>query len=458
MKKRIYALIEVKDRELLGKILFGLKMANLGYSIVIGKKNSLYTYQKYLKSGIFYFKGMGKKNIEPMRSLIKNGHKIVGFDEEGLIANQVSGIHNRINKDCMNMVEYFFTVGLNQKMNTLKVYPKYKNKIHQIGNPRFDLMKKKNNYFYNDEVNKIKKKYGKFVLFATQFTLIKNHLYKDILKFIRYGQKDYLKNNWYFIKADFEDQKKIEKKLLAFFNYFPKKNPNIKILIKPHPVEIKEFWDKFLKKINCKNLVLADEKFKTNSYLLASEFNVGTNCHTAIESFIAEKPTVNFRAQKKDSINVSKLIRSISGKDILNISELDKIIINWFNKGIRFRNKLSKKEKKILNLNIKNIYKESFYFFEKKIRSIKVLVKNDKDQYSNFICFIFFKILKKIKNFYHTYNYNKDELDFYSAKFSSLTLDEFNYYVKKFTIALNEDYKKYNVKEIYPGCFCLEKK
>ena len=86
------------------------------------------------------------------------------------------------------------------------------------------------------------------------------------------------------------------------------------------------------------------------------------------------------------------------------------------------------------------------------------MVKNDKDQYSNFICFIFFKILKKIKNFYHTYNYNKDELDFYSAKFSSLTLDEFNYYVKKFTIALNEDYKKYNVKEIYPGCFCLEKK
>ena len=40
-----------------------------------------------------------------------------------------------------------------------------------------------------------------------QFTLIKNHLYKDILKFIRYAQKDYLKNNWYFIKADFEDQK-----------------------------------------------------------------------------------------------------------------------------------------------------------------------------------------------------------------------------------------------------------
>ena len=39
MKKRIYALIEVKDRELLGKILFGLKMANLGYSIVILKKN-----------------------------------------------------------------------------------------------------------------------------------------------------------------------------------------------------------------------------------------------------------------------------------------------------------------------------------------------------------------------------------------------------------------------------------
>ena len=41
MKKRIYALIEVKDRELLGKILFGLKM--LIWVILLNGKKIHYT-------------------------------------------------------------------------------------------------------------------------------------------------------------------------------------------------------------------------------------------------------------------------------------------------------------------------------------------------------------------------------------------------------------------------------
>ena len=85
-KKRIYVILEVKDRELLGKFLFAMKMANLGYSIVIGKKNSLYAHQKYFQSGIFYFKGMEKK-YSTNENLINNGHKIVGFDEEGMVAH-----------------------------------------------------------------------------------------------------------------------------------------------------------------------------------------------------------------------------------------------------------------------------------------------------------------------------------------------------------------------------------
>ena len=142
-KRRIYTVVEVKERELLAKILFAVQMAKKDYSIVLGKKNSLFNYSKLLQTGIFFFKGMGKNNIKPMKKLMKLGHKIVGFDEEGLVMNQVETIPVRINKDCLNMVEYFFTVGKNQKKNTLKVYPKFKNKVHEIGNSRFDLLKKK---------------------------------------------------------------------------------------------------------------------------------------------------------------------------------------------------------------------------------------------------------------------------------------------------------------------------
>jgi len=455
-KKRIYAILEVKDRELLGKILFAIKMSNLGYSVVIGKKNSLYTYQKYLKSGIYYFKGMGKKNIQPMKDLINNGHKIVGFDEEGMVAHDPSIIPNRVNKDCMKMVEFFFTVGAIQQKNTLKVYPEYKNKISQIGNPRFDIIKKINKNFYLDEVNEIKKKYGKFVLFATQLTLLNNHLIKDIYKFFR-NRKNWQDKNLNFFKALHEFETAVEKKWKKFLIDFPKKNPDIKILIKPHPVENREYWVKLLKKIGCQNLILASEEFLTNSYLIASEFTVGSNCHTTLESYILGKPSINLRAKKKDSIFVSKLIRAVASKDILNIEQLDRIIRDWFYKKKKFTYKLAKKRELILDKNVKNTYKESFYFFEKKIRSIKIYPINEMDKYTNPISFMYFRYLKKLKNFYYTRNQSKEEYDFYAKKFSKLSLDEFNFYVRKYVSVLKYDYKKFTVKEIYPGCFCLEK-
>ncbi len=157
MKKRIYSIIEVKERELLGKSLFAVRMANAGYSVVIGKKSRLFRYAKYFQTGVYYFKGMGANNIIPMRNIKNLGHEAVGYDEEGLIMNVVPAISNRVRKECMEMVKYFFTVGQKQLINTLKVYPSYKNKIYAIGNPRFDILKKDVRDFYLDEVQKIKK-------------------------------------------------------------------------------------------------------------------------------------------------------------------------------------------------------------------------------------------------------------------------------------------------------------
>ena len=314
-------------------------------------------------------------------------------------------------------------------------------------------MKKKNNKFYRNEIQALKKKYGKFVFFATNFTMLNNYFFSSnqIMK------KPSVKNNLHIFERDLENQKRINKKLLYFFNYFPKKYPNINIVIKPHPVERKDYWIKLLKKIKCKNLMLADQKFNTNSYLLASEFNVGSNCHTSLESYLCEKPTINIRANKKDNIQISKLIRTVSGKEVLHMKELEKIISDWFNKNKKFRNELSKREKSILYHNVKNIKQESSFFFEKIISTINIQPKIKKDKYSNFFYLKFFSYLRKIKNLYYSFRSTKDELDFFQAKFPGLKLDEFRFYVKEFSNVLNYDFKKLSVKEIYPGCFCLEK-
>lgn len=448
MQKRIYVLIEVKDRELLAKTIFAFYMMKFGYSVVLGKKSSLFAHHKYFKSGIFYFKGMGPKNLKPMKYLKQFGHSIIGYDEEGLVMNQVKSISNRINKDCLNLVDYFFTVGKVQQNNTLKIYPNSKKKIFEIGNPRFDLMKKKYNFFYKEEIKALKEKYGKFVFFPTKFTIINNHLFQTIPKDI--------KNDLDILKNDFEDQKKIKKKLFKFLNTFPKKNPDINIVIKPHPVERKFYWKKILKKINCKNLYL-DDKFSTNALIYASEFNVSSNCHTALESYLAGKPTVNIRSDVKNSQVTSKLIRAISGKEVLHISELDKIILDWFKNNKKFKNNSSFNSKKILNSNIRNIKVEASSLLKQKIDQIKINSRVNTDKYSNLFFFYLFKIIRKIKNFFYNYNKSKKELNFYSIKFPSLIIQEIEEKIEILCKYQNFDKKKVRVKEIYPGCFCIEK-
>ncbi len=451
MKKRIYTIIEVKERELLGKSLFAVKMANAGYSVVIGKKSRLFRYAKYFQTGVYYFKGMGTNNIIPMRKIKKSGHKAVGYDEEGLVMNMVAAIPGRVNKECMEMVNYFFTVGQKQSINTKKVYPNFKKKIYEIGNPRFDVLKKDIRRFYLAETKKIKKKYGNFIFLPSKFTILNNTWIKGVPKSHPKGIGRTV------LEEDFDDQKKIEKKLKKFLKTVPNQHPKIKFVIKPHPVEDPNYWKNIIKRTNSKNVILADRNYSTNAYILASEFNIGSNCHTSLESFLCNKPTVNIRASKKESMVISEVIRAISSKEVLQVEQLNTLIKKWFKKNKKFSMKLTKKKREILNYNIRNVKKDSTFYIKKKIDLININYRNKYDKYSNPFFFKIFEIMNTIINRINKIKLSDSEKKYWTQKFPGLDLQELNHQVSKICSLLKLNKNKFKIKEIYPGCFCIEK-
>ena len=93
-------------------------MANKGYSVVIGKREVSMKMQNFSKKVFFFLKVWSPKNIKPMQKLKELGHKIVGFDEEGLVMNMRDIMPLRVDKTCFNLVDYFFTVGNFQRKNT----------------------------------------------------------------------------------------------------------------------------------------------------------------------------------------------------------------------------------------------------------------------------------------------------------------------------------------------------
>ena len=235
----------------------------------------------------------------------------------------------RINENCLRFCGKIFTVGTKQLDNTLKVYKKYQSKISVIGNVRFDLLKKEFNKFYYDEVEEIKK-YGKFLFIPSTF----NRLHYGMPDMPPSPGRDYM-------QSSYDNQKNLEVKLKEFLFYFPNKYPDIKILVKPHPLGNKKYWIDIAKEINCENFIIADEKFSTNSYLLASEFSVSSNCTTAIESYFLEKPSINLRASDEDGLVISPFIREIASKETLDIKELEKIILDWFYENKKFSTELT---------------------------------------------------------------------------------------------------------------------
>lgn len=449
-KKRIYIILEVKERELLAKTLLAIQLSNSNYSVVIGKKNNLYNYAKYFQTGLFFFKGMGKKNIKPMQNLKSYGHKVVGFDEEGLIANHYSLMKERINENCLDYVEKFFTVGSNQLDNTLKVYKKYQSKISVIGNVRFDLLKKEFNKFYYDEVEEIKKKYGKFLFIPSTF----NRLHYGMPDMPPSPGRDYM-------QSSYDNQKNLEIKLKEFLFYFPNKYRDIKILVKPHPLGNKKYWKDIAKEINCENFIIADEKFSTNSYLLASEFSVSSNCTTAIESYFLEKPSINLRASDEDGLVVSPLIREICSKETLDIKELEKIILDWFYENKKFSTKLTPNLKDSIKYNIRNINKHSYQYFLEEIKNLNINQKIEKDKFSNNFFVIFFRMVKRLKNFKYKIlspKKNNDLITYEHLKFPNFSKKEVYDIFLKFSNLSGCNHKNYEFKEIYPGCFCIERK
>ena len=83
---------------------------------------------------------------------------------KGLIVYQHQLMEQRVNKECIDLVGKFFTHGKNQTDNTIKVYKNIRKKYLKL-ECTFDLLKKEYHNFYADEVEEIKKKYGKLFLF-----------------------------------------------------------------------------------------------------------------------------------------------------------------------------------------------------------------------------------------------------------------------------------------------------
>ncbi|OUU23612.1 MAG: hypothetical protein CBB97_13215, partial [Candidatus Endolissoclinum sp. TMED37] len=297
MDKRIYSVIESKKRELDSRVLFALSMNEKGFSVGFGKKQNLYQYSNFIKKGLFLLKSIGPRNLKTILNLKQKGHQVSSWDEEGFLQFDEEFTRLRNDNNCLEEIDYLYTWGKDQNKNLSNYFPQFQKKIIPTGHPRFDLLKKENRFFFEDDAKKIKDKYGKFILVTTKFPMGNSVSDNFRTKFKEAQLKSGIKNH--FDRSDTIFQKKTMELFIKTLNDLTEKCPDVKIVLRPHPGENIFTWHKIFD--GHKNIKVIQDQQNTCCWIMASQYLISTNCHTSIESYLLGKQSINFAPiQNKD--------------------------------------------------------------------------------------------------------------------------------------------------------------
>ena len=238
-------------------------------------------------------------------------------------------IEYRMNNENLNKIDVLLTVGDTDSNEIKKQFPKLLNKTKKVGNIRLELLKKKNRSLLDDETDNIRKKHGNFILFTTQFGRV--NIIKRSEKSI-----DFVFSRVIDDKADPESahilnvnnqismQREILLQTIKFLDNFEVNFPNKKIIISPHPVENKLFWEDYISKRKFKNIILnKDNLISINSLINASDLVISSNSTSLLEAYLLDKKIINFLGKKTRLVEIDflKKISNVvrSADELVNI-------------------------------------------------------------------------------------------------------------------------------------------
>lgn len=355
MKKTIYIAIEIKVREFLSKILLAHHLAMKNYRVVLGSKDEILKYieNKNTKGGVFFYKAGVHKDF--IKILNKKVDVHATIDQEmspgyGLKTYERI-IPNSFHEKTLNDIDLYYCLN---KVTYLAAKNTLGHSIKDIqftGWPRFELFKKKYRNLFDHKVKKIKKKYGDFILFNSDFLFNSKYYKERALQYPPWGlenQKKKLKEHKKFILNHAKNNHIEFLETVDFFKKISNKI-NYKIVIRPHPGENIKAWQEKLK--NIKNVYIETAIDDVHPWIMACNGLLHRGCTTSYQSLYIKKPVgylmaVNTKDKRKfyeDSWNFKKIPFKYSTK-INNLVSLKKWLKN--------PKKLSKRDIKIIETEI----------------------------------------------------------------------------------------------------------
>ena len=294
--------VENQVRELDPKLLLACVAAERGFSSVIGSRREMEFNIDAFPQSIYLSKSMTIRSLLFFRVAKKFGHEIITWDEEALVhLPPETYFSRRLNPRAMRYVSHLFAWG-QDNMELWHQYPDLPDNlpIHVTGNPRSDMLRLELQPFYEDEVEKIRTKYGDFILINTNFNHVNAYgpdmnLFKSVKRpgqnpafgrAARGMSRRYAEGLRDHKQAVFEHFKQLIPKLGKAF-------PNYNIVVRPHPTENHDAYKKIASQ--CERVFVTNEG-NVVPWLIATKTVIHNGCTTGVEAFVMKVPAISYRA------------------------------------------------------------------------------------------------------------------------------------------------------------------
>lgn len=304
--KILYLPLEVMRREYYGKLLIAVEAVSKGFTVILGHKSEVNLFaMKQTTPGIYFYKSaLNVTKDRYAQKLKENGFAIVAQDEEGGFIFDDFKLFYELRKSLVDSkdMDLFFCWGKDDfdflRKELLK--PNMIDPYRLTGSPRLTFWGDFGRSFFSQEIKDIRRKFGCYVLFCTNFASANSYMTRDEYELHLSQYPDFNSDKIKIhMKEEFD-------KINQFLEAIKKisESENINIVIRPHPGEDASYWENAVKGLRN---VFVEYRGDITPWILGAYCMVHNECTTGLQGLISGVRTFALG----DIENMTRSLRSL---------------------------------------------------------------------------------------------------------------------------------------------------
>lgn len=303
MKKTATPLIipvENQVRELDAKLLLACIAAEAGFPVILGSRGYIHYKMATLPRGIYLAKSMRKLSNRMFRIIRQLGHDIVAWDEEALVHPPPEVYFPlRLSPVTVRLVSHLICWG-EENAALFRQYPQLPETtpLHVVGNPRGDMLRPELRGYFDNQVERLQKKYGRFILVNTNFIDV-NPFIPGLGLFLdptKPGEAPRLGQAGKGMTLEFASGlRKHKQAILAdFLEMVPALHqafPDHTLVLRPHPSENHDIYNQLADRFRT---IKIDNSGNIIPWLLACKAMIHNGCTTGAEAYLLRMPAISY--------------------------------------------------------------------------------------------------------------------------------------------------------------------